>query len=263
MYSTRGPRRPLPRSNLLRSHFELKRFFEQNFPKKPGKKLLEIGCGDSVWLPYFNLEFQYEVYGVDYSMIGCQLAQRNLDAAGATGTIECKDLFDLDEYPNGQYDTIISFGVVEHFSHPDDVIRLLGQQLRPGGLLFTHIPNFEAVASNLSKLLDRSFYDTHYEIDLKTLERFHVDNGMEIQCSTYFQALDFTLLGLTTWSPKLRSIVIRGIKVLNLGPLYLHKFIGLNPQNKLLSSFMAVLARKHDMHTSHHAHNLLENSCAG
>src|SRR3990170_4948814 len=244
MYALASRRHPLPRPSLLRSHFELVRFFRQEVPAGPGMKLLEVGCGDSVWLPYFNREFGFEVFGVDYSEVGCHLARRNLDACGAHGTIECVDMFDLHKEWSGQFHFVISFGVVEHFDNPREVIGLLSGLLRPSGLLFTYVPNLDSFAGLMVKAVDRSFFDTHRKIDLDTLEGYHFGSGMAIVRSTYLQWLDFTMLGFTNLPPKLRSLLMRGIKVTDLIPLYAERLFGLNPRSRSLSSFMAVLARK-------------------
>jgi cyclopropane fatty-acyl-phospholipid synthase-like methyltransferase len=44
-----------------------------------GKKLLEIGCGNSVLLPYLAKEFGFEIYGIDYSKKGCKQSELILE----------------------------------------------------------------------------------------------------------------------------------------------------------------------------------------
>ena len=35
-------------------------------------KILEIGCANSICLPYFAREYGFEVFGMDYSDVGCR-----------------------------------------------------------------------------------------------------------------------------------------------------------------------------------------------
>ena len=79
---------------------------------------------------------------------------------------------------------------------------------------------------------------------METLERHHTGSGMAVVRSTYLQWLGFTMLGFTNLPPKLRSLLMRGIKLTDLIPLYAERLLGLNPRSRSLSSFMAVLARK-------------------
>jgi cyclopropane fatty-acyl-phospholipid synthase-like methyltransferase len=41
-----------------------------------GKKLLEVGCGGSIWLPYFAKEYGFKITGLDYSEQGCILTEK-------------------------------------------------------------------------------------------------------------------------------------------------------------------------------------------
>ena len=53
-------------------------FFYNYLDKYRGKKILEVGCGDSVWLPYFKSEYGFDIYGLDYSPQGCDRANHIL-----------------------------------------------------------------------------------------------------------------------------------------------------------------------------------------
>src|SRR5437868_1363930 len=62
-----------------------------------GKRLIEIGCGNSLWLPHFARYLGYEVFGLDYTASGSARARAMLDEAGQTGTIIQANLFDPPE----------------------------------------------------------------------------------------------------------------------------------------------------------------------
>src|SRR4051794_29157340 len=52
-----------------------------------GMRLLEIGCANSAWLPYFNRTFGFTVAGVDYSEVGVLSTRRTLQALSVEATI--------------------------------------------------------------------------------------------------------------------------------------------------------------------------------
>ena len=56
-------------------------------------KILEIGCGNSAWLPYFNKYWGMEVSGLDYSDEGCRKSKSILENAGVVGDIRLADMF--------------------------------------------------------------------------------------------------------------------------------------------------------------------------
>src|SRR5215207_3239913 len=59
-------------------------FFAQTFSRidPRGKLLLEVGCANSSWLPYFSQQFGFKIHGLDYSEIGCEQSRNILSNAG-------------------------------------------------------------------------------------------------------------------------------------------------------------------------------------
>ncbi len=111
----------------------------------PGdEKLLDIGCGTGKWLVYFQREFGYGVYGVDYSEKGCAVARETLGRNKVKGEIICADACDTsfqnryEEY----FDVVVSMGVAEHFSDPTEAISMHLKLLKRGGKLIIAIPNY-------------------------------------------------------------------------------------------------------------------------
>ncbi len=106
---------------------------------------LEVGCGDSPWLPYLAREYHLEVAGIDYSERGCELARHRLQQASTRGTVYCRDLFTLSPEETGTFDLVFSLGVVEHFADLNNVLSRLLRFVRPGGVLFTSVPNLRSL----------------------------------------------------------------------------------------------------------------------
>ena len=102
--------------------------------------LVELGCADSLWLPYLAQNYESDCYGVDFSELGCQLAQRNLALAGAEGTIICEDLFAFAKEHRTTFNFVYSMGLIEHFSTPHAILKEMYNLLKPGGTMLTIIP---------------------------------------------------------------------------------------------------------------------------
>src|SRR5689334_3068852 len=68
-------------------------FIDEHLKNRGYKNLLEVGCGSSGWLPYFAKKYNLEVSGIDYSEIGCKLAEENLKMLDIKyEKIICKDI---------------------------------------------------------------------------------------------------------------------------------------------------------------------------
>src|SRR5437588_677894 len=99
----------------------------------PGALALEVGCAASAWLPFFYKKWGWRVEGIDYAAAGCATARRNLALLHVPGAIYEADVFDFALDRLGRYDLVASFGVVEHFTHPVEILRAMYALLRPGG----------------------------------------------------------------------------------------------------------------------------------
>lgn len=180
-----------------------------------GKKLLEIGCARSVWLPYFAKEFGFKVYGIDYSEIGCQQAMQILSKEGVRGEIVCADFFSPPESMLKAFDVVVSFGVLEHFKDTTACISAFSKFLKPAGLLITNIPNLCGLNGLIQKMINRSIFDIHIPLDKKNFVRFHRINGLRIITCDYFLFVNLGVLNIEnlkgglfyTGAARLRSLI--------------------------------------------------------
>ncbi|MGB3940175.1 MAG: class I SAM-dependent methyltransferase [Candidatus Manganitrophaceae bacterium] len=237
----------LPNPKKYRLHYEMDHVFKALFRPDRSVRLLELGAGGSVWLPYFAKEFGFQVYGIDYSKEGCEQAKKNLELGGVKGKILCEDFFDMGDKWKDFFDVIISFGVIEHFDKPVDVIRLLKGLLKSGhpGLIVTMVPNTAGLLFQLQKLVDEEVFNIHKIFSLKDLSAYHREAGMEVVSEQYLQFMDFGILNYQRVLKEKRfKLVARGITGINLPILYLQKVLDFYPQSKRWSSSMLVVARK-------------------
>lgn len=172
---------------------KLDEFFRKTFNgiETRGKKLLEIGCGNSVYLSYFSKYHHFDVSGIDYSEYGCQCTRQILERDHVTGNIYLGDLFappvDLIE----KFDVVCSFGVVEHFNETEKAIAAMAKFLKPGGLLITTIPNLTGVTGLLQKNMNKPVYDIHKVMGLDELSGHIRNTGLEISTTQKFLPMSF------------------------------------------------------------------------
>lgn len=150
-----------------------------------GAKLIEIGCGGSRWLPYFKLTFGYDVTGIDYTEAGVRLAHAVLDKAGVNGSIIQGNLFDPPPNCIGQFDVLVSFGVLEHFEDTAQVACACARYLRPGGRMITLVPTMQGLYGWAYRLLRPAIYRKHLPQSRESLAKAHADADLEVNYCDY------------------------------------------------------------------------------
>jgi SAM-dependent methyltransferase len=161
-----------------------------------GRRLLEVGCAQSAWLPYFKKHFGFYIEGIDYSEIGCEQAKQLLAREGVKGEIVCGDFFVPPDFMIESFDVVISFGVVEHFPETALCIKALSRFLKSGGLLITTIPNMLGLNGFLQKILNRPVFDIHVPLSSNGLAHAHHMAGLSLKSCGYFLFAHFGVLNI-------------------------------------------------------------------
>jgi SAM-dependent methyltransferase len=144
----------------------------------PQSRVLEIGCGGSRWIGFFDREIGCETWGIDYSPEGLRIAEQN--NAGRPGVhLVAGDFFDESLLPSDYFDFIFSRGFIEHYTDPTVVTQRIAQILRPGGKVLTLIPNFVGICGRLQKRVDAGIFDKHVVMDCRDLDLPHVTADLE------------------------------------------------------------------------------------
>jgi 2-polyprenyl-3-methyl-5-hydroxy-6-metoxy-1,4-benzoquinol methylase len=142
---------------------------KRNLPAVDGE-VLEVGCAPGKWLAFMSDEFGLKPSGIEYSEAGMNATYRNFETLGLeVGKIQAGDFFKIE--PDKQYDVVMSYGFIEHFTNVDEVVELHLRWLKPGGVLILGVPNFRGVYSFLQGVLDREVLDKH-NLDMMNLDYF-------------------------------------------------------------------------------------------
>ena len=113
-------------------------FFE-NFPKDVKGKLLDIGCGDGIFLKSAQ-KMGFEVYGIDFDRKSIEVAKKLLN----TDTVYPMSLEEFVEYAreeNLKFDVITFFEVLEHQDNPKVFLNNVKELLKIGGYIAGTVPN--------------------------------------------------------------------------------------------------------------------------
>jgi 2-polyprenyl-3-methyl-5-hydroxy-6-metoxy-1,4-benzoquinol methylase len=186
------------------------RYFTDLFGKEGGRgrHLIEIGCAQSVFLPYFARHLGFEVEGLDQSELGCERARRILERENVPGRIHRADLFDPQPAFLGKFDTAISFGVVEHFDDTAKPLAAIAAVLKPGGQTVTFIPNLTGILGRYQRLLDRQLYDAHVVMDRERLSQAHRRAGLEVKSAGYLMPVSLEVLNVEGWKSRVASRLV-------------------------------------------------------
>ena len=176
------------------------RFFTQLFrgTDTRTRSILEIGCGNSVFLSYFHQEFGLDVSGLDYTELGCAQTKRIFDRDRIEGHIYLADAFAPPAELLNKFDYVISLGVAEHFEDTAKALKAFSQFVKPGGVLITSVPNLAGVTGYLQTKMNKPVMDIHVPMTKEYLDKAVKDAGLETIMSKYFVSISFaaTLEGL-------------------------------------------------------------------
>jgi 2-polyprenyl-3-methyl-5-hydroxy-6-metoxy-1,4-benzoquinol methylase len=191
----------LPRINNRRSyHYRVTMDFIDRHIRGTGySTFFEVGCGSSGWLPYFAKEYGLKVSGIDYSEIGCRLAEENLKMLNISyGEIICKDLFEPNCNNGQKYDIVFSYGVIEHFDNPGEVMAIFSDFLNPGGIIITLVPNLNGLMGRMQKYFVPDIIKMHKVITRSQLQKYHENSGLENITTSYVGTFTIAVIPLVS-----------------------------------------------------------------
>jgi cyclopropane fatty-acyl-phospholipid synthase-like methyltransferase len=154
--------------------------------KKAGGSILEVGCADSAFMPYFSKKFGLQSDGMDYSEIGCEMARKRMEKSGIAGSkIIHADIFNPPSSSLGQYDYVFSYGLIEHFTNVEEVLKSLGQFLKVDGQMINIVPNIIGLPGFFQKILSKEVLAFHVFYNPENLKKAHEAAGLKVESSNY------------------------------------------------------------------------------
>ena len=242
------PRAVEPERDTLRnySYHAFHLFFSKYLEHQAGKRIIEFGCAQSIWLGYFARQHGLTVTGIDYSPHGCKKASAILARAGVDGEIVQADFTHPPDHLIESFDFGVSFGVAEHFEDTAECLVAFRRFLRPGGVLITVIPNLAGLTGMLQKHLDRKIYDIHVPLDDRALADAHRRAGMQVVDCRFVLCSNFGVLtfgGETGVCAGLRNLIKIALMGFSAAAWIVDRYIVSLPATRLFSPYVVCVAR--------------------
>lgn len=221
-----------------------KMFVETFGPSTAGRRLLELGCGGSAYLPYFAREFGFEVTGIDYSEGGCAQSRSVCDRHAIAAEIVCADFFNPPPQLRGTFDAVVSFGVVEHFSDTNSTVAHFARFLAPGGTLLTVVPNMQGLSGAGQRWLNSEVFDKHEQIDPVRLRDAHLAAELEIVRCDYFLNCNFGVINIGGNATAVKRHAFRALQATTGAVWAAETLLGSPRPRRVLSPYAICIARR-------------------
>jgi SAM-dependent methyltransferase len=163
--------------NLRRSH----KFFINRFRKKQKGNLLDVGCGNGVFLKEAQ-KIGFEVYGIDFDSKSIKVAKEKFGLKN-TFVMSIKDFYFYAKEQNLKFDVITFFEVLEHQDNPDEFIFYVKEILNPNGYIVGSLPNRNSTFAYFYRgKFDTNDLPPHHFLwfSQKALKNFFDINGLNI-----------------------------------------------------------------------------------
>ncbi len=164
---------------------------------REGDRLLEAGCGGSVFLPYFRSQFSLVAEGIDNSPEGCDLSTAIARNSGVQTNIVCGDVFNPPHELLQRYRIVFSMGLAEHFTPTQAIIEALSKFVEPGGWLITVIPNMHGIIGVMQRFVDPDVYRVHVPLSPVELARAHQASGLTVVEQAHVMTVNFSVVNFS------------------------------------------------------------------
>lgn len=125
------------------------------FAFESGKRIIEVGCAPGERILEFSARYNYIPYGVEYTEPGVCSVRTKFKTRGIPAE-NCifSNVFDptFQALYKNSFDSVISLGVIEHFTNVRDAIDAHLNILKPGGKLLIMIPRLRGIYFPLTRL---------------------------------------------------------------------------------------------------------------
>jgi len=212
-------------------------------PKKNIKRLTicEIGSGDGKLIKDIADKFGYKPYGIEYSTVGAQMANKN-----GVETIVA-DAFDpkiKKKYKN-YFDIVLSYGFIEHILPPEKAIQLHLDLVKKGGYIVIQLPRFKGYNYWKARIFRPDLLPLH-NLGIMDEERIHTlmkkFKIRELVCKNY----GTLKLRLPMEKKNIRYYLLKGICILEyvFNPLFRIIFGDKGFETKLFSPAILFIGQK-------------------
>jgi len=110
---------------------------------KPGESVLDIGCGNGLFLKHLGRLGDFRLHGIEPPGKSCDRANQILGLKIKEGFLSA------DDFAPQSLSLATMFHVLEHVPNPSETIQTLARFLKPGGHLIVSFPNIDSWQAGL------------------------------------------------------------------------------------------------------------------
>ena len=149
----------------------------------PGGRILDVGCGKGEFVANLG-DRGWQAQGVELSRIAADYAREKMEIEVFNG--ELKDA----GFPDGHFDLITLWHVLEHCHDPSGVLAETNRILRTEGRLLVSVPNFHSLQARVMK-------NDWYHLDTPR----HLYHFAPVTISKFLEKTGFRILKISYCSP--------------------------------------------------------------
>jgi len=173
----------------------------------PHGRFLELGGYPGYYSVYFA-----KFLGCAPTLVDYYINRQNIKSLCAHNSVNGISIVEEDIFrytPSELFDTVLSFGLIEHFKNPVHVIRLHADLVRPGGYVIIGLPNFRGLNGLLQWLFDRKNLSAHNlrTMNIPLLKGIFADCGLEVVHADYYDHFGLALEKITARGAVLRFFI--------------------------------------------------------
>ncbi len=127
---------------------------EEYYNSKLEKTLLDIGSASGFFLEAASQR--------GWNVIGLELTDSAVEFSRARGNDVRKQTLEESNFSKESFSVITLFDVLEHLSDPIETLRNIWSLLKPGGLVYIYVPNWNSAARLLSGQNAHFIWPTHH-----------------------------------------------------------------------------------------------------
>jgi len=153
---------------------------------------LEVGCVPGNIFSYICKTFGYFPEGIDYDKNTFNITSKTFKKYGLNNFQIYKE--DFNKWKTKKtYDLVCSFGFIEHFNNPKEIIKKHVSLLNECGKLIIEVPNFGGFNGFLHKLVDKPNLDKHNTkiMNLDFFREVVEENNLKINYLGYYGSWHF------------------------------------------------------------------------
>ena len=125
----------------------------------------------------------------------------------------------------------------------------LAKLLKPGGVIFTNIPNMRGVPGLVQKKMNRAIYDIHVPLTPSEMRDAHEKAGLNILACDYFLFNNFGVLNLGECQPRkpgwwLKKIILALLDRASMGTWLLERLGGNLPISRTFPPYINCITEK-------------------